>query len=204
MYFNTLNYFSNSMIKNKLTAGSKITFLMLVVLLLGCKEKNEKLVIDNKKAEVISEMNKPSFYVGKMPVYEKFEDFEPLLRIENDTTYVMNFWATWCKPCIEEMPYFKEMDSIHADKKLKLVFVSLDFPKQLETRLIPFAKNYNIESQVVVLLDGKQNDWIGKVSNQWSGAIPATYIYNRNKDLFHENAFKNTEELVDAIRPFLN
>ncbi len=167
-------------------------------------ENKEKAEVENS-AQKQEEIEKaiPSYYTSGIPVYEKFDELEPLLRTDNDSTYVVNFWATWCKPCIKELPYFKELDSVYNREKVRIVLVSLDFPKDVETKLVSFAKENKIESNVVVLLDGKQNDWIDKVSPQWSGAIPATYIYNRNKSEFFQTSFESTEELMDVVKPFL-
>ena len=76
--------------------------------------------------------------VGQIPVYENFEDLEPLFNRQTDTTYVINFWATWCKPCVEELPYFEQLFAEHKEEKLKVLLVSLDFPRQLESKLVPF------------------------------------------------------------------
>lgn len=167
-------------------------------------EKDKVEAIDKDISEKnISEWPAPDYYTSGIPVYEKFDDLEPLLRMKNDSTYVINFWATWCKPCIKELPYFKELDSIYKDEKVKVVLVSLDFPKDVENKLVSFAREKQIESKVVVLLDGKYNDWIDKVSPEWSGAIPATYIYNRERNKLVQRPFENTEDLITAVKPFL-
>ncbi len=62
-----------------------------------------------------------------IPVFKKFEDFEYLLEKDNDTTYVINFWATWCLPCVKELPEFEEINQHFKDKKFKMILVSLDF-----------------------------------------------------------------------------
>lgn len=155
--------------------------------------------IDNSSSKIAV----PDYYTSGIPVYEKFDDLEPLLNIENDTTYVINFWATWCKPCIKELPHFNDLDSIYKKEKIKIVLISLDFPKDVETKLVSFAKEKKIESKVVVLLDGKYNDWIDRVSPEWSGAIPATYIYNRKRNELFQRSFENTNELVEVVEPFL-
>lgn len=167
-------------------------------------EKDKVGAINNDISEKsISEWPAPDYYTSGIPVYEKFDALEPVLRMENDSTYVINFWATWCKPCIKELPYFKELDSIYKDEKVKVVLVSLDFPKDVEIKLVSFAREKQIESQVVVLLDGTYNDWVDKVSPEWSGAIPATYIYNRERNKLFQKSFENTEEIIDAVDAFL-
>jgi thiol-disulfide isomerase/thioredoxin len=58
-----------------------------------------------------------------------YEQLKPMLHKDNDTTYVVNFWATWCSPCMAELPYFLELDSLYRNHPMKLVLVSLDFRK---------------------------------------------------------------------------
>ncbi|MFO8000408.1 MAG: TlpA disulfide reductase family protein [Marinilabilia sp.] len=123
-----------------------------------------------------------------------FEAFEPLLHKSNDTTYVVNFWATWCKPCVEEIPAFLEVASEFDEEKVKFVFVSLDLPDQKENRVIPFMKKHGMEDEKVILLnDPDSNSWIDKVNPGWSGAIPATVIYNADSRKFVEGSLTYTE-----------
>jgi thiol-disulfide isomerase/thioredoxin len=127
-----------------------------------------------------------------------FDDFEPHLHLKNDSLYIINFWATWCTPCVKELPYFQDIANSVKDKKVKFLLVSLDFPKQIDTRLIPFLERNNIDLEVLVLDDPNQNVWIDKVHKDWSGAIPATLIYNKEKRDFYEKAF-TYEELENII-----
>ncbi|MDW3648518.1 MAG: TlpA disulfide reductase family protein [Bacteroidia bacterium] len=140
-----------------------------------------------------------SSYLEGVPIYEKFSDLESLFRFENDTTYVINFWATWCKPCIEELPYFESLHEKYQDKKVRVVLVSLDFPRHLESKLLPFLEKHSLASTVLVLLDGSYNDWIDKISPKWSGAIPASLIYNKKEKRFFEDAFPTYEALEAAL-----
>ncbi|MBZ0326791.1 MAG: TlpA family protein disulfide reductase [Altibacter sp.] len=137
----------------------------------------------------------------KVPVFN-FDELQPLLSKDNDTTYIVNFWATWCKPCVKEMPYFEKINTQYAKDKVKVVFVSLDFPDKLETQVIPFLEKNNIKSQVVLLDDADANSWIPRVSKEWSGAIPATIIYNSATRKFYERAF-NYEELENELKIIL-
>lgn len=139
-----------------------------------------------------------------IPSYNQFEDFEGLLHKENDTTYVVNFWATWCGPCVKELPYFEELNEIYKDEKVKVILVSLDFKKMIDKKLIPFLNKRKIQSDVVLLLDSKETKWIDKVDPSWSGAIPVTLFYNSKERLFFEKAFHSTKELTDIINPILN
>jgi hypothetical protein len=74
-------------------------------------------------------------------------------------------------------------------------------PKMWESHLVPFIEERNLKSQVVVLDDPKQNIWIPLVDEGWSGAIPATLIYNKDKRRFYEEPF-TYEELKQALSNF--
>lgn len=174
---------------------SKTFFLSIFFLLLiGCGDKGKKpdTQIKTEATFVNSE---------EIPVLD-FEALEPLLHQKNDTTYIINFWATWCKPCVKELPAFEKINEKYADKKVKVILVSLDFPNQLETRLTPFIKKHDIQSKVVFLSDGNANTWIPKVSEKWSGSIPATIIYNKNSRTFHEGSYTYAE-LEKELASFL-
>ncbi|MGK4568960.1 TlpA disulfide reductase family protein [Flavobacterium sp. 3HN19-14] len=126
-----------------------------------------------------------------------------MLKIENDTTYVVNFWATWCQPCVAELPNFEKINATLKNKKIKVILVSLDMKKQVETALLPFIKRKNLQSEVIFLNDPDANSWIGKVDANWSGAIPATVIYNSQKRQFYERSF-TFDELNNEIKQFIN
>lgn len=100
------------------------------------------------------------------------------------TTMVINFWATWCKPCIEELPAFDSLNASKGDHKVLLV--SLDFKEDLETKVNPFLKKHNIQSECVLLDEVNGNDFINKISKEWTGAIPGTLFKNQKTRFFIE------------------
>jgi len=171
----------------------RYVLVLCAVLLCSCNEKVSEQTVEET---VVSETEATLVTTGKedtkVPIYN-FSELEPLLQKKNDTTYVVNFWATWCKPCIKELPYFEKVNKEYADKKVKVVLVSLDFPDILEKQVIPFIEKRGIQSQVVLLDDPDANGWIPKVSPEWSGAIPATIIYNSKNRKFYEKAFTQSE-----------
>ena len=91
-----------------------------------------------------------------IPVYN-FNNLEPILNRANDTLYVYNFWATWCIPCVEEMPAFLQLDSAMREQPVKLVLVSMDSKSKIESNLIPFLTKNNVKAQVLVLSDPDAN-----------------------------------------------
>ncbi|MBE0663619.1 MAG: TlpA family protein disulfide reductase [Bacteroidales bacterium] len=134
---------------------------------------------------------------------KNFQELEPRLHMDDDYTWVINFWATWCAPCVKEMPYFEQIGKEYAGKGVKVLLVSLDFVNQLDARVIPFVKKNDIKSEVILLNDPRANSWIPKVSDKWSGALPATLIYNKNHRSFYEQTF-SFDELEDAVKKALS
>jgi len=134
-----------------------------------------------------------------------FKQFKPLLHAQNDTTYVINFWATWCVPCIKELPDFEKLHAKYKHEKFKMILVSLDFRKSLESRLIPYVEKNDLQAEVIMLHEPDANAWIPQVDNSWTGAIPATVIYNsaQNFRKFHEGSY-TYDELNEIVKPLLN
>ena len=138
-------------------------------------------------------------------IYESFEDFAPLLaQTQNDTTYVINFWATWCAPCVKELPYFEKLHQGMASQKIKVILVSLDFRKDLETKLKPFLEQRQFSASVAALVDSRQNQWIDKIDPSWSGAVPATLVYRGSQRQFKEGEFENFEDLQQFVLHFFD
>lgn len=134
-------------------------------------------------------------------VYTDFKDFEHHLRLKDDTVRVVNFWATWCAPCVAELPSFDSLARLYAGKPLKVLLVSIDFEDQVEKKLKPFIEQKKIRSKVVVLDAPRQHKWIPQVSPSWSGAIPATLIYKGQQRVFLERKL-SLDELQQSVNQF--
>ena len=193
----------------KYTIRALSAIVLVLYLIVACKNGSakEEMALPSELSHTAGEENpvwpKPDSYLDGIPVYNTFADLEPIFRFENDTTYVVNFWATWCEPCRKELPYFEEFNEKFNTEKVKVVLVSLDFPKQLKSKLVPYVQKQQLKSKVVVLLDGKYNNWLDKVSPEWSGAIPATIIYKGGQQLLVATPFENYEELKKVVTPYL-
>jgi len=131
-----------------------------------------------------------------------FEGFYNKMDLTSDKTYVINFWATWCAPCVKELPYFEKVNKEFKDKNVEVILLSLDFPSQIETKLIPFIKRNKINSKVILLDDSNMNTWVPRVSEQWDGGIPATLIVNASNYNFYPKPFKK-EDLYTEINKVL-
>lgn len=109
-----------------------------------------------------------------IPAY-KAEDV--LKRISNeDTFYVVNFWATWCGPCVKELPEFDALQEHIKGRPVKILLVSLDFKKDYPKKLRKFIKRKKLQHEVVWLDETNANEFIPKIENRWGGSIPATLL----------------------------
>ena len=132
------------------------------------------------------------------PIFD-FTQYENRVQQKNDTLYIVNFWATWCKPCILELPFFEKAAQSFATQPVKIILVSQDS----KTRAIPvndFLKKNKYTSESFILSAGNPNVWIDKIDTNWSGTIPMTLFYkNGNKTYFHEGDYASYEELEKII-----
>ncbi|MBL0342117.1 MAG: TlpA family protein disulfide reductase [Bacteroidetes bacterium] len=143
--------------------------------------------------------------IGQEARIIKWVELDQLMQSKNDTTYIINFWATWCAPCVKELPHFEKLAAENKNRKVKVILVSLDFKRQFEMRLIPFITENKILSEILLLDEPDYNQWIDKVDPSWNGSIPATLILdNKNKKRnFYEREF-TYEELLKIVNPYLN
>ncbi len=108
----------------------------------------------------------------------KIEDVVKSYTANNDTVYVVNFWATFCKPCNEEIPDFIRLVEKYKTQKVKLLLVSLDLPSYVPVKLPAFIKKYNYNTNHVWLNETNADHFCPAIDEKWSGAIPSTIIVN--------------------------
>lgn len=106
------------------------------------------------------------------------EDVVKSFSANNDTVYVVNFWATFCKPCIAEIPDFIRIVDKYKTKKVKLLLVSLDLPSYYPAKIADFAKKNNYKTNIAWLNETDADRFCPMIDSRWSGAIPATIIVN--------------------------
>ncbi|MBK7939643.1 MAG: redoxin domain-containing protein [Lewinellaceae bacterium] len=101
---------------------------------------------------------------------------------DTDTTYVLNFWATWCGPCVEELPSFEKLNRKYAGQNVKVILISTDFKRNVEKGVKPFVQRKKLNSEVMFMDESNPNNYINLVDTSWSGAIPATLIISKHKN----------------------
>ena len=137
----------------------------------------------------------------QLEVYD-FDGIEQYLKQSGDKVYVVNFWATWCAPCVKELPFFEQIQQDFKEN-VEVILISLDFPSQYKSKLIPFLEEKQLTSKVIVLDDADMNSWILKINSEWDVAIPVTLIYNKEQRQFYPQSF-TYDALSSEVRKFVN
>jgi thiol-disulfide isomerase/thioredoxin len=131
----------------------------------------------------------------------KYHNLEEIFNEADGKVKIINFWATWCKPCIEELPEFEAINDKY--KWVKVVLISLDDVEVLQKKVLPFVKKIGLQSDVKLLDETDYNSIIDKIHPEWSGAIPATLIIDKKgKKHLYEKEFKKGE-LQNLIANFI-
>lgn len=139
------------------------------------------------------------FAVGQDVKIIKWSALDQKIRQVGDTTLIVNFWATWCKPCVEELPAFEAISRDNKNKKLQVWLVSLDFENTLHTKLRPFlAQNYQ-NSKIFLLAESDLDQIISQINEKWTGAIPATMFVKAQQRSFLEGPI-TVSTLLETIK----
>ena len=171
-------------------------FLCFILVLSSCKKEQVEVKKTTISNETFTEVT-----VNDIATVN-YEGLEPIFTKEDNKTYVINFWATWCLPCVKELPYFERINQNYKDQNVEVILVSLDFPNQKEKRLITYINQKKLQSKVIHFDDPNEQVWIPKIDESWTGAIPATIIYNKDKRKFYEQSFTE-DELLKELKSFL-
>lgn len=123
-----------------------------------------------------------------------FAELGKLLARSPDTVKVVNFWATWCGPCVEELPYFVTAQQEMKDQKIQFIFVSVDFASQTD-KVKSMIQKLSLPG-TLIQLNEHNGDWIDELDKNWSGAIPYTILFLPNGEKReHYDAFSSLSDL---------
>lgn len=129
----------------------------------------------------------------------KISSLEALMKKKEGPVQVINFWATWCAPCVKELPLFEQLQAANT----KVTLINIDFVEKLD-KVDAFIAKKNIKSEVLLLDEIDYNSWIDKVDKSWEGSIPATLVYNpaNGKRAFVQQELKEgeLEKLISSVQ----
>ena len=132
----------------------------------------------------------------------KLKDIQQLISSSSEKVKVINFWATWCAPCVKEMPLFEKLND--ENKKVEVTLVSMDYDLDPNPeKVYRFVTRKNLKSKVLILAEANPNDWIDKIDKSWSGALPATLIINTKSGkrtlIQHELKEGDLEKYIEEV-----
>lgn len=125
----------------------------------------------------------------------KIGDVDQFIKNAPTDVVIINFWATFCKPCVAEIPFFIRNAKAYGENKVTLVLVSLDLPNQFPKKIETFAKQHNFNATIVWLNETNADYFCPKIDSTWSGSIPATLMINKRtgERLFYEEEMSETD-----------
>ena len=132
----------------------------------------------------------------------RLDELQKFIKAPSEKIKVINFWATWCAPCIKELPYFEQLHKERQDVKVTLVSMDMDLDPN-PAKVHKFIARKEIQSEVLILNERDPNSWIDKIEKEWSGALPATLIINTTtgQRIFVEKELHDgdLEKLIERI-----
>lgn len=133
------------------------------------------------------------------------DELKQIFESKKGKVVLVNFWATWCKPCVAEFPELLKLYTNYKDKGFELVFLSLDDLSEVDTKLKPFLKKNNVDFTTYYNNFQKPEELIDYIDKTWVGAIPSTYIYDKDGNLKSSILGSRTYEQFEAeIAKYLN
>jgi thiol-disulfide isomerase/thioredoxin len=137
-------------------------------------------------------------------VFDNFSELEErILQAPNSTTLVINFWATWCAPCVEELPHFDALHQKYANSNFEVLLVSLDMKSRLEKTLVPFLEKHKLKPEIILLADQYADGWIPQIHESWEGPIPVTLLVRGEQREFFPEQFENFSQLEAFVLNFI-
>lgn len=112
------------------------------------------------------------------PVMISAKTLENLIKQREGRVLFLNVWATWCKPCVEEFPEIVRLHNQYGGKGLEVVTISVDFPEDSLKKVEPFLRKSGAAFKNYIAIEKEAEKIINLLNKEWSGAIPATFIFD--------------------------
>ncbi|MDO4225149.1 MAG: TlpA disulfide reductase family protein [Bergeyella zoohelcum] len=154
--------------------------LIILATLSACKKENTNETTDVK--DTLSVNNTEKKVEKNLPIYS-LNQVSELVNKKNDTLYVTNFFATWCGPCVREIPHFREKITELEGQPVKFTFVNFDEPKEWNTKVKAFGNEYKISDHIILLdINTLNDDFFAQNFKTWDGnSIPFTILRKGDK-----------------------
>jgi thiol-disulfide isomerase/thioredoxin len=153
---------------------------------------------DNNKSEAVSDD-----VLQKVEVIDE-AGFSKLIKERKGKILLLNFWATWCIPCRDEFPDLVKIANKYQSQNVEVVGISADYPDEIESKIQPFLKSQHASFKNYVKNVEDDEALISSINPEWSGVLPATFVYDAGGVLreshFGQNDFAEFRNLIEQVR----
>ena len=184
---------------NEMLAGKPVS--VAETRALGCMIKrvqDAKAAPAKVPAKTTAAQAEPKVGTLKPADFNKFKDSA------RGKVLVLNFWATWCGPCVAEFPELVALDAKYRDKGVKLVGITADDPDDVQPKVIPFIKKQKVKFDIVLQDTEDPQEMFDKINKDWPGVLPATFVYDKQGNLAYSRfGIIDRDQLVAEIEKVL-
>ena len=146
--------------------------LLVVCIWIGCRTDERPRVQPSQSVRPTDAKDSPTVVPLDQAALQK------LIRERNGRILFLNVWATWCAPCVEEFPDLVRLSKAYQGNEVEVVGISADYPDEIESKILPFVKKHDVPFRIYVAKFDHQEDFINSLNTTWSGALPASLIYD--------------------------
>jgi peroxiredoxin len=139
----------------------------------GCPIKRSQDAKKIKAVKTPAKSAEPKIAMLKPADFNKYKD------AARGKVLVVNFWATWCGPCVAEFPELVAIDAKYRDKGVKLVGISVDEVADIKGKVIPFIKEQKAAFDILVQDSDDPDELINLIDKNWQGTLPATFVFDK-------------------------
>ena len=190
-----LNNLSDSAVKNAISLLITLTLSPALFISTGCNENQQNGAEAPEKPP--EEEHEPKEEIELLPV--DAEKYHQIIDQHRNDIVVVDFWATWCPPCVESFPKLVDLHSTYSDKGVTVIAASADFPGEEDS-----VKDFLVEQEAyftnLIIRADNTDEFISEVGSSWRGDLPAVLIYDSSGNLIAEHvgsgAVKEAETLI--------
>ena len=184
-----------------MTLKQSLILMIFIFLLIACSQQREQK--DKSVTYSASQAGTANYLDIKVGFFDDAE-FKALRKRNHGKILFINTWATWCLPCKEEFPSLVKLAKDYENSDVTIIGISVDYPHEIESKIIPFLKIQQANFPNFVQNFKKPEELIDLFNEKWRGAVPATFIYDKNGHqrtfMLGKRTLKEFKSAIEAIR----
>ena len=130
-------------------------------------------------------------------------DLKEIMRKDSGKVILVNAWATWCKPCQDEIPGILKLRKAFRGKPFRLILLSADDADDINKKVRPALKKFKVDFPSYLMNDKSDQAFISGMSSEWNGALPTSFLFDRTgklkATLVGERTYSQFEDAVTKL-----